>query len=826
MYYGEGETNPKVKNLRRQLVRAYDQAGLVSAKEYDFKGNVIKSSRRFAVAYATDPDWPLESGGSPGALLLTEGFTSTVVVDAMNRVTTGTTPDGTETSYGFDEGGRLTSVDVTMRGGTTTTNMVKSITYNARGQRERIEYSESGGNARFATEYFYDDFTFRLVQVKTIRGVSDLVQDISYTYDAVGNVTTIVDDEQTVVYFNNAVIEPKSEYTYDAIHRLIQASGREHIDLTTQPGFADITYEPQPTDGNRLKTYTEVYEYDPVGNLASIEHLQTATGTREWKREYDYFDGTNRLHRSSRTDDTLGDPTTFGDVYAYDAHGNMVQMPRVTYTAPMVWDAADRLRHVTLGDGTEHEYYVYDSGGNRVRKVYERPTGGTDERLYLGGYETFRHYTDPQSNGTSFVDERQTVHVMDDQARVAMIEAKTRESDVAIGTPVDIYRYQLTNLLGTATVELSETGAVISYEEYHPYGTTSLHSDTGSTTISKKRYRYSGKERDENTGLYYFGARYYAAWLGRWTACDPVFDPIGNPYQYCSSDPVGKVDPDGRKDKEAEDKLPLSIRARDAWNWTMGVLHMKEIDEALRKGVEGLKDASSSVRDAISITLDTIDTLVERSGDIGGTSVGQVYDYVDTTGERSETFLGDSSDPYAIREYRESMSEEDLAEHLLKDRGVYGEGFQGGIRSSAEYGGEKGTEVVTEEGIWVALMALGGGVFGGIRVLNDEAIEALLRKMDDIPWGQYCRSGCEDVAVRIQKAIGGEIHTIVPGAHVPVPPGGLKLGPRDGEHIEWYYHQVVVRGDRVYDALTGPQGMSIDDFKATWEYADDLDFGF
>ena len=58
-------------------------------------------------------------------------------------------------------------------------------------------------------------------------------------------------------------------------------------------------------------------------------------------------------------------------------------------------------------------------------------------------------------------------------------------------------------------------------EEYHPFGTTAWWAGD-SETVSRKRYRYTGKERDEETGLYYHGARYYAPWLGRWTAADPI----------------------------------------------------------------------------------------------------------------------------------------------------------------------------------------------------------------------------------------------------------------------------------------------------------------
>jgi hypothetical protein len=56
-------------------------------------------------------------------------------------------------------------------------------------------------------------------------------------------------------------------------------------------------------------------------------------------------------------------------------------------------------------------------------------------------------------------------------------------------------RYQLDNHLGSAYLELDDAGRVISYEEYHPYGTTAYHATGASIEVSRKRYRYTGKER-------------------------------------------------------------------------------------------------------------------------------------------------------------------------------------------------------------------------------------------------------------------------------------------------------------------------------------------
>jgi RHS repeat-associated protein len=99
----------------------------------------------------------------------------------------------------------------------------------------------------------------------------------------------------------------------------------------------------------------------------------------------------------------------------------------------------------------------------------------------------------------------------------------------------------------SACLELDQTAQIISYEEYHPFGTTSYRSGRTETEVSLKRYKYVGKERDEETGLYYYGARYYAAWICRFVSVDPLqFEyPYYTPYQYAGNKPISYIDLDG-----------------------------------------------------------------------------------------------------------------------------------------------------------------------------------------------------------------------------------------------------------------------------------------
>src|SRR5262249_14090566 len=97
----------------------------------------------------------------------------------------------------------------------------------------------------------------------------------------------------------------------------------------------------------------------------------------------------------------------------------------------------------------------------------------------------------------------------------------------------------------------------ISYEEYAPYG-SSTYQAVRSQTETAKRYRYTGKERDEETELYYHGARYYAPWLGRWASCDPtgLIDGL-NVYQYSRDNPCTFRDSTGLQAERGQKKIVL-----------------------------------------------------------------------------------------------------------------------------------------------------------------------------------------------------------------------------------------------------------------------------
>ncbi len=232
--------------------------------------------------------------------------------------------------------------------------------------------------------------------------------------------------------------------------------------------------------------------------------LQHIAGTASYTRPYEINTDNNWLLSI-----TVGANTY---MYDYDSQGNLVEIPHLD---AMLWNAQNELHHIERGTSvTDYQY----SGGQRIRK-YTDNGSEKEERIYLGNYEIYRKY----DNTDTLIIERSTVHVSDDTRRIAMLETRTfGDAEDDNDTAEELVRYIYSNHLQSASLELNEDAAIISYEEYHPYGTTSYQAMNASINAVAKRYRYTGKERDEESGLYYHGARYYIPWLGRWTASDPL----------------------------------------------------------------------------------------------------------------------------------------------------------------------------------------------------------------------------------------------------------------------------------------------------------------
>jgi RHS repeat-associated protein len=544
--YGENQLNDTVMNLRGRLFQVFDQSGLAQMGEYDFKGNVKNSLKQLAVDYKNTIDWNVPD---PAPLLETDLFPVSSLYDAVNKPVETDLADGSKLFPLYDQSGLFTQLNVFVKSQGSAIQFIENISYNAKTQREKILY---GNNT--VTGYTYDEKNYRLIRLLTTRNKgADILQDLNYTYDPVANVTQIRDDALQTIFFNNAKVDPGNKFEYDAIYRLLSAYGREYAgsdmasdqfdrDKMQNGGGGRLTLK---GDMNAMQRYEESYQYDEAGNMLQMIHnAGSGVFQNKWTKIFSYNTSNNRLVKMS-----VGAASTN---YGYDAHGNMLNLQQGSYG--IGWNFSDQLQQVELGGGGT-AYYVYDHSGQRVRKVIENG-GLVKDRLYVGNYEVYR-----EKQGGTLTLERETLHILDGQERIALVETRTQGMDAGLAF---LIRYQYSNHLQTACLEIDGNPgnpAIISYEEYYPFGSTAYQAGRNQTD-TPKRYRYTGKERDEESGLYYHGARYYIPWLARWTTVDPAGTSDGmNLYAYVSDNPVRLYDPGGTDGNDSEKNKPAKAVA-------------------------------------------------------------------------------------------------------------------------------------------------------------------------------------------------------------------------------------------------------------------------
>ncbi len=591
-------------NLLGNPQRHYDEAGLVTVDAYDFKGNILAKTRQvisdtqilsvFAQAdsqnwgiQAFRVDWQPPNGGTlqelAMALLDATMYQTSLRYDALSRVTSVVYPravDGSrrELRPRYNRAGLLEAVELDGAA------YVEHIAYDAKGQRTLIAYANG-----IMTRYGYDPRTFRLVRLctqpyttlaaLTYRPTSLPLQDLGYAYDLVGNARSIQDRTHGSGVLNNPDAlqagDPQlaqllaggdallRRFVYDPLYHVISATGRECRDIpqprpwTDDPrcGFNSSAHGTPTQDNAPALTamYREDYGYDPADNVVSLKHSSNGNA---WTRSFG-AGGQTPAQWSQAWPAHLGVPgawlnppgnqlTHVGDnnpatpqTHGFDENGNLIQETGVRH---FEWDHADRMRvyrtQAADAEPTVHAHHLYGADGHRVKTLVRKPGGRVDVTINIDG--AFEHHRRVRANATA---ENTSVHVMDTYKRIVLVRVGTPFPD----DPAPAVQYHLADHLGSGAVVADETGTWLNREEYTAYGETSFGS------FARKRYRYTGRERDEYSGLSYHGLRYYAPWLARWTACDPAVMKDGlNLYVYVSGNPLHFVDPGGTDGKPPE----------------------------------------------------------------------------------------------------------------------------------------------------------------------------------------------------------------------------------------------------------------------------------
>ncbi|MGN6645402.1 MAG: RHS repeat domain-containing protein, partial [Cytophaga sp.] len=543
--YGDaaGLVNPQDYNLLGKPYQVYDEAGLTTMNMYDFKGNpmektreVIADSEILAVFSGPPAGWNVSCYrvNWDASVTLEGSYVSSMEYDALNRVRSVTYPEDVNgerkvLTPTYNRSGALTSV--AMDGDT----YVDRIAYDAKGQQLLVAY----GNG-IMTRFLYREDNFRLLRLKSEKYIksgltytpnSGVKQNYSYQYDLSGNIINLSDTTADCGY--GATPDSLSrDFVYDALYRLLSATGRETAATAVTP-WEDL-YRPQ--DESLARGYTQQYDYDKLGNIQELQHIATGGS---FTRSFDY---------GSFTKNALQKITIGSNVYdfAYDVNGNMLSEGDTA--RHLEYDCADRLRAFFVQTGTaepsKYTHYLYDGSGNRVKKITRRQGGKYTATTYIdGAFEYTKESTgfDGIPNLTigtwvigqySSGGEQNIIHIMG---------GATKRIGADLGDSTPAIKYNLSDHLGSSCVQLDTNGTTVSLEEYYPFGETSFGS------YAKKRYRFCGKEKDKESGLYYYGMRYYSPWTCRFINVDPLAGKYANltPYAYADNKPINHTDLDG-----------------------------------------------------------------------------------------------------------------------------------------------------------------------------------------------------------------------------------------------------------------------------------------
>lgn len=506
------------QNQCGQVIRHDDPAGTVLFEVFSITGQCVKQVRHFTLDPVA-PDWPELEADRQRLLEPGEGAISTWSFGPLNDVLEQIDARENRQAFSLTLDGRLRETRLQLQGLTTWQTLVSDIQYNAEGQ---VTHETAGNAVQTTLVYRAEDGV--LMERQAQDASARWLQHLIYDYDRTGNVLSIEDKALPVRYFANQRIEPVSRFSYDSLYQLIEAFGWEAGSANQGPASVGRA------DPAAVSNYHQTYNYDESGNLRKLTHVGAQGPGHELKAaRY-----SNRCLPWRN-----GVPPTEEEIAAaFDARGNLLELDQGRF---LRWDLRNQLQSVSpverVSGINDRESYVYDGGGQRVRKIRWLQTNArtvvADVR-YLPGLEL---RTD---SGT-----REVLQVITTQAGLNSVRVLHWETAPPSGITNDQYRYSLVDHLNSCTLELADDARMISQETYYPFGETAWFAGSDIIEARYKTVRYSGKERDA-TGLYYYGFRYYIPWLQRWLNPDPKGAVDGpNLYRMALNNPVTFIDDDG-----------------------------------------------------------------------------------------------------------------------------------------------------------------------------------------------------------------------------------------------------------------------------------------
>jgi len=525
--------------------------------------------------------------------------------DTWNRITEMTYPDSERVSYHYNHGGGLDSVSGDKEG--VHYKYVNQLGYDEYDQRVYLQY----GN-KTETNYSYDKLRRRLTSLAAATATGRLMMDNSYAYDAVSNILGI-ENSAPVVNLKLGGVSSQS-YTYDNLYRLVAAKGnfrgyKDTMKYTLAMGYDNLynvtskaivrkklqdTYTHQYTYAGTAHQPTTIgkfnYTYDLNGNQSTYIHRENfwdeenrlmAVVENGTQNQYTYDAGGDRVIKSYggiQSSWVNGAPAgTVSHFNNYTVYVSPYLVCRRTSFTKHIYIESQRIAtKIGKGQFTNISFPSTALSAGNINYVNRAKQLQADRIKY---YATLKPSPGPPTNKLYYAEPQNTgiaAPVLVDSTNAVPKGWPGNTTPPLGGPPVFVKEipdndtvkagYGFKNLekikvepnryffhsdhLGSSAFTTNAQGEAQQHQEYTPFG--EAYFDQHDTSSFSTPYLFNAKERDDETGLYYYGARYYNPEQSQWLSMDPMVDKYAglSPYNYVMNNPVRLVDPDGKEWKD------------------------------------------------------------------------------------------------------------------------------------------------------------------------------------------------------------------------------------------------------------------------------------